>query len=83
MSCEPSKGARVSLGLVVAIQGAVDEAPLHNQWAGNRLYFFPPATEYVVKWISSFREFPPRAKPGTFGLSQVMEAMTAPSSDNK
>ncbi len=62
---------------------AVDEPPIHSQWAGNRLYFFPPAVEYVAGWISSFREFPPRAKPGTFGLSQVMEALTAPSGDKK
>lgn len=54
---------------------AVDESPNFDNWAAERLFFFAPATEYVARWVSSFREFPPRAKPGTFGIEQVMEAM--------
>jgi hypothetical protein len=28
--------------------------------------------------MQSFKDFPPRAKPGTFNLSQVMEKLTKP-----
>jgi arylsulfatase len=60
------------------MERAFDEATGHSTWAGNRLYYFTPAVEYVAKWIASFREFPPRAKPGTFGLGDMVEAMTSP-----
>jgi hypothetical protein len=37
-----------------------------------------PAGAYVGQWMQSFREFPPRMKPGSFSLDRVMEAVTAP-----
>jgi arylsulfatase len=62
---------------------AVDESVGHLEWYFNRSYLFPPAIEYIGQWISSFREFPPRAKPGTFGLSDMVEAMTTSAGGNK
>jgi hypothetical protein len=32
---------------------------------------------------SSFREFPPRMKPGSFSLDRVMEAVTSPQGTGK
>ena len=60
------------------IERAFDEATEWTEWSGNRLWAFAPAVEYVAQWMSSFKEFPPRSKLGTYGLSQVMEAMIAP-----
>ena len=57
---------------------AFDEATEWSSYSGNRLFYFTPATEYIAQWIASFQEFPPRAKPGTFGLGDMVEAMTAP-----
>jgi len=37
-----------------------------------------PAGAYVGQWLQSFREFPPRQKPGSFSLDRVMEQVTAP-----
>lgn len=34
------------------------------------------AAMYVGRWLQSFREFPPRQKPGTFNLDHVMEQVT-------
>jgi arylsulfatase len=31
----------------------------------------------VGEWLQSFKEFPPRQKPGSFNLTRVMEAVTA------
>ena len=36
-------------------------------------YAFAPAGAYVGQWLQSFRQFPPRAKPGSFNLDRVME----------
>ena len=33
------------------------------------------AAGYVGQWLQSFREFPPRQKPGSFNLDNVMEAV--------
>jgi hypothetical protein len=33
----------------------------------------------VGEWIKSMEEFPPRQKPGSFNLSQVMEKIQASS----
>jgi arylsulfatase len=30
----------------------------------------------VGEWLQSFKEFPPRQKPGSFNLDRVMEAVT-------
>ena len=37
-----------------------------------------PQAPYVGQWLQSFREFPPRMKPGSFSLDRVMEAVTDP-----
>ena len=31
---------------------------------------------YVANWLASFTEFPPRQKPASFSLDQVMEKLT-------
>jgi hypothetical protein len=34
-----------------------------------------PAQVYVGKHLATYGTFPPRQRPGTFGLSQVLEAL--------
>ena len=36
-----------------------------------------PAQAYVAKFLESFKEFPPRQKPGSFSIDQVMESIQA------
>ena len=57
---------------------ASDESIGHPQWAAERMFVLAPAGAYVGQWLQSFREFPPRQKPGSFSLDRVMEAVTAP-----
>jgi arylsulfatase A-like enzyme len=57
---------------------ASDESTGHPQWAAERMFVLAPAGAYVGQWLQSFREFPPRQKPGSFSLDRVMEAVTAP-----
>jgi len=47
-----------------------------QQWYMDRMFLIAPAGAYVGKWLQSFREFPPRQKPGSFNLENVMEAVT-------
>jgi arylsulfatase len=42
------------------------------------MFVIAPAASYVGQWLQSFKEFPPRQKPGSFNLNRVMEALTRP-----
>jgi arylsulfatase len=48
----------------------------YQQWFAEHMFMIAPAAGYVGQWLQSFREFPPRQKPGSFNLDQVMEAVT-------
>jgi arylsulfatase len=52
----------------------------YPQWYLERMFAIAPAA-YVGQWLQSFREFPPRQKPGSFNLDRVMEAVTKGASD--
>jgi arylsulfatase len=66
------------------LERAYDESNAWSQWAGRRMYMLAPAGAFVGQWLQSFREFPPRMKPGSFSLDRVMDAMTKdPAGGNK
>jgi arylsulfatase len=50
----------------------------YPQWRIDRAFLIAPAGAYVAQWLQSFREFPPRQKPGSFNLDRVMEAVSKP-----
>jgi len=45
----------------------------------NHAFLVGPAIGYAAMWIQSFKDFPPRSKPGSFNLSQVMDKLSKPS----
>jgi len=47
-------------------------------WLIDRAYLLVPAQAYVGKFLETFQEFPPRQKPASFSLDQVMEKLSAP-----
>lgn len=49
----------------------------YGRWFIDHAFVLAPAATYIGQWLSSFREFPPSQKPGSFNLSRVMEVMTA------
>ena len=55
---------------------ASEESIGYPAWRVERVYLLVPAQAYVAKWISSFKEFPPRQKPASFSLDQVMQKLT-------
>jgi arylsulfatase A-like enzyme len=50
----------------------------YSQWRIDRTFLVAPAAHHVGQWLQSFREFPPRQKPGSFNLERVMESVTQP-----
>jgi arylsulfatase A-like enzyme len=53
----------------------------YPHWWVDHMFILAPAGAYVGEWLKSFKEFPPRQKPGSFSLDRVLEAVT--SSGNK
>jgi arylsulfatase A-like enzyme len=47
----------------------------YQRWYLERMFAVAPAGAYVGQWLQSFKEFPPRQKPGSFNLDRVMEAV--------
>jgi arylsulfatase len=47
----------------------------YERWRVEHLFAMVPAQAYVAKFLETFKEFPPRQKPGSFSIDQVMENM--------
>jgi arylsulfatase len=61
---------------------AQDESIGYGNWYFKHMFVFAPAAAYVGQWMQSFKEFPPRMKPGSFSLDRVMEAVTSGGKSN-
>jgi hypothetical protein len=57
-----------------------DESILYNQWMVNHAFTLYGGQALVAKWLQSFKQFPPRQKPASFNLDEVMRKMNEPSS---
>ena len=49
----------------------------YYDWLIDRVFFLLPAQAYVASFLKTFKEFPPRQKPASFSIDQVMEQMTS------
>jgi arylsulfatase len=58
-----------------------EKAPMgsiyHSDWMAHRMFLFVPAQAIVAQWVSSFKEFPPRQKPASFSIDEVMKKLEA------
>jgi len=45
---------------------ASDGSVSYPAWAAERMFGLAPAGAHIGQWLQSFREFPPRMKPGSF-----------------
>jgi arylsulfatase len=48
----------------------------YKTWRFERVFLLAPAQVYVKRWLESFKEFPPRQKPGSFNLSDAMDKLS-------
>jgi arylsulfatase len=53
------------------------ESLYYGLFKAEHLFIVVPAAALAAEWLASFREFPPRMKPGSFNLDKVMAQMTA------
>jgi hypothetical protein len=51
------------------------EAGDYDHWRVDHAFVLVPAQAFVGQFLSTFREFPPRQKPGSFSLDQVLESL--------
>jgi arylsulfatase len=58
-------------------RAAQENAMGYQRWWMDRAFGMAPASAYVGTWLQSFRDFPPRQKPGSFNLDRVTEAVMA------
>ncbi|GAK84217.1 arylsulfatase [Vibrio ponticus] len=47
----------------------------YYDWMIDRAYMLVPAQAYVGKFLETFQDYPPRQKPASFSLEQVMEKL--------
>jgi arylsulfatase len=47
----------------------------YYDWLIDRVFFLVPAQAYVGQFLATFKEFPPRQKPASFSIDQVMEKL--------
>jgi arylsulfatase len=47
----------------------------YYDWIVDHAFLMVPAQAYVGQFLATFKEFPPRQKPASFTIDQVMEKM--------
>jgi arylsulfatase len=47
----------------------------YDRWRIEHVFLLVPAQQYVGQFLSTFKDFPPRQKAGSFGIDQVLEAL--------
>jgi arylsulfatase len=50
----------------------------YNDWSIRHAFLVVPAQDVVARFIETFKEFPPRQRPSSFGVEQVMEMLSQP-----
>lgn len=53
----------------------------YGKWWADHMFMIAPSAAIVGEWLKSFKEFPPRQKPGTFSLDHVMDSITKGAGD--
>ncbi|MFK0272920.1 arylsulfatase [Ensifer sp. NPDC090286] len=54
----------------------------YERWRVEHLFVMVPAQAYVAKFLETFKEYPPRQKPGSFSIDQVMDNLQNSSGGN-
>jgi arylsulfatase len=47
----------------------------YDLWRIERVFALVPAQALVARFLSTFKDFPPRQKPGSFSIDQVLESL--------
>ena len=47
----------------------------YARWRADRLYLLVPAQAFVGNFLKTFKAYPPRQKPGSFSIDQVLQKL--------
>ena len=47
----------------------------YSTWRAERMFALVPAQAFVAQHLASYKDFPPRQKPGSFSLDQVLQKL--------
>ncbi len=61
---------------------AQQEAGDYVRWFVDHAFVLVPAQSLVGQFLTSFQQFPPRQRPGSFTVEQAMEKLRNPPSSN-
>ena len=50
----------------------------YARWRIDRAFVLVPAQAFIGNWLTSFKDFPPRQKPGSFSIGDAMDKLTKP-----
>jgi hypothetical protein len=53
-----------------------DTSSYYDKWFADRGFYLLVGQAVAAQWLSSFKEFPPRQKPASFNLDEVIEKLT-------
>ena len=53
----------------------------YNDYMFKRAFIVVPVQALVAQFIGTFKEFPPRQKPASFNVDQIMEQLQKPQSN--
>lgn len=56
-----------------------DESIMYNMWLTHHAPMMYGSQALVGQWLQSFKQFPPRQKPASFNLDEVMRKLSTPS----
>jgi len=54
---------------------------IYWDWTINKAYLAYGAQAIVASFIETFKEFPPRQRPSSFSVDQIMDKLMQPTSD--
>jgi arylsulfatase len=54
-------------------RGDEDGTMFYDKWIADRMFVLVPAQAAVGEFLKTFREFPPRQKPGSFSIDEALE----------
>jgi arylsulfatase len=55
----------------------------YKKWWMDRVFLLVPAQAFVAQWLESFKEFPPRQRPASFSIDQVMDQLMSAGGANR
>lgn len=56
---------------------AAEPSKEYWRWRLEHAFLLVPAQQYVGQFLATFKEFPPRQKPGSFSLDHVLQSLQA------